>query len=62
MMVCTSIYSVVDGLFVANIVGSDALASINIVMPLFLVLGAFGFMLGTGRQRRGGQDHGGRAG
>mgnify|MGYP000882312389 CR=1 FL=1 len=48
MMVCTSIYSVVDGLFVANIVGSDALASINIVMPLFLVLGAFGFMLGTG--------------
>lgn len=48
MMVFTSIYTVVDGLFVANLVGSDALASINIVMPLFLVLGAFGFMLGTG--------------
>lgn len=48
MMVFTSIYTVVDGLFVANYVGSNALASINIVMPLLLILGAFGFMLGTG--------------
>ena len=48
MMVFTSIYSVVDGLFVSNFVGDDALGAINIVMPLFLILGAFGFMLGTG--------------
>ncbi len=48
MMVVTSIYSVVDGLFVANVVGSNALASINIVMPMFLILGAFGFMMGSG--------------
>ena len=48
MMVVTSIYSVVDGLFVANFVGSNALASINIMMPMFLILGAFGFMLGSG--------------
>ena len=48
MMIFTSIYSVVDGLFVANIVGSNALSSINIVMPLIMIVGAFGFMLGTG--------------
>ena len=48
MMVFTSIYTVVDGLFVANYVGSVALASLNIIMPLYLVIGAFGFMLGAG--------------
>ena len=48
MMIFTSIYSVVDGLFVANVVGSNALASINIVIPLSVVVSAFGFMLGTG--------------
>lgn len=48
MMVFTSIYSVIDGLFVANFVGSNALSSINIVAPLIMILGAIGFMLGTG--------------
>lgn len=48
MMIVTSIYSVIDGLFVANIVGSNALSAINIVTPLFFIVGAFGFMLGTG--------------
>lgn len=48
MMIFTSIYGVVDGLFVSNIVGSNALSSINIVWPLMVVIGAFGFMLGTG--------------
>lgn len=48
MMIFTSIYSVVDGLFVSNLVGSNALSSINIVMPMVIVVGAFGFMLGTG--------------
>lgn len=48
MMVFTSIYTIVDGLFVANYVGSTALASLNIIMPLYLVIGAFGFMLGAG--------------
>ncbi len=48
MMVFTSLYSVVDGIFVSNIVGESALASINIVYPLITVVGAFGFMLGTG--------------
>lgn len=48
MMIVTSIYSVVDGLFVSNVVGDAALAAVNIVYPLPMVLGAFGFMLGTG--------------
>ena len=48
MMIFTSIYSVVDGLFIANLVGSNALSSINIVMPMVIIVGAFGFMLGTG--------------
>lgn len=48
MMIFTSIYSVVDGLFIANCVGSNALSAINIVFPAIMVLGAFGFMLGAG--------------
>lgn len=48
MMIITSIYSVVDGLFVSNVVGDAALAAVNIVYPLPIILGAFGFMLGTG--------------
>lgn len=48
MMIVTSIYSVVDGIFVSNVVGDAALASVNIVYPLPMVVGAFGFMLGTG--------------
>lgn len=48
MMVFTSIYSVVDGLFVANKVGSNAMASISIVMPINMIIGAIGFMIGSG--------------
>lgn len=48
MMVFSSLYVIVDGLFVSNIVGSDALASINIIYPAIMVIGAFGFMLGMG--------------
>ncbi len=48
MMIVTSVYSVVDGLFVSNLVGDRALAAVNIVFPLTMVVGAFGFMLGTG--------------
>ncbi len=48
MMVFTSVYGLVDGLFVSNCVGSNALSSINIVYPLVMIVGAVGFMLGTG--------------
>lgn len=48
MMIFTSIYGVVDGLFISNIVGTDAFASINLIMPAIMILGTIGFMLGTG--------------
>ena len=48
MMIFTSIYSVVDGLFVSNFAGKEALAAVNLVFPLAMALGSIGFMLGTG--------------
>ena len=33
MMICTSIYSVVDGLFVSNLIGENALSAVNIMFP-----------------------------
>ncbi len=48
MMIFTSIYGVVDGLFVSNFVGKTAFASVNFIMPFLMILGTVGFMLGTG--------------
>ena len=48
MMIFTSIYGVVDGLFVSNFVGKTAFAAINLVMPFIMILGGVGFMIGTG--------------
>lgn len=48
MMVFTSIYGVVDGLFVSNFAGKIPFAAINLVMPFIMILGGFGFMIGTG--------------
>ncbi len=48
MMIFTSIYGVVDGLLVSNFVGKTALAAINLVYPVLMICGGFGFMLGTG--------------
>lgn len=53
MMVFSSIYGVVDGVFVSNFVGSEPFAAINLIMPFLMILGAVGFMLGTRRQRVG---------
>ena len=48
MMIFTSIYGVIDGLFVSNFVGKTAFAAFNLIIPFTMVLGAIGFMLGTG--------------
>ncbi len=48
MMVFTSIYGVVDGLFVSNFVGKVPFAAINLIMPFTMILGGLGFMIGTG--------------
>ena len=48
MMVFTSIYGVVDGLFVSNFAGKTPFAAINLVMPFIMIFGGIGFMFGTG--------------
>ena len=48
MMIFISVYSMVDGLFVSNFTGKEALAAVNLVYPLAMALGSIGFMFGTG--------------
>ncbi len=48
MMIFTSIYGVVDGLFVSNFVGKTPFAAVNFIMPFLMMFGALGFMVGTG--------------
>ena len=48
MMLVGSIYSVVDGLFVSNFVGTTAFAALNVIWPAIMLIGAFGLMIGTG--------------
>ena len=48
MMVFTSLYGVVDGLLVSNFVGKTAFAAVNMIWPYVMLLGAVGFLFGTG--------------
>lgn len=48
MMLFTSVYGVVDGFFVSNFAGKTEFAAVNLIMPFPMMLGAFGFMIGTG--------------
>ena len=48
MMIFTSIYTVIDGLFVSNFVGKTPFAALNLIYPLIGILGTVGFMIGTG--------------
>lgn len=48
MMIVISIYSIVDGIFVSNLVGTTAFAALNLIWPPIAVVGAFGTMVGTG--------------
>lgn len=48
MMIMTSIYSIVDGYFVSNIIGKNPFAAVNLVMPVLMAISAIGFMIGTG--------------
>lgn len=48
MMLFISAYSVIDGLFISNFVGPLAFAGLNLIGPITMVIGAVGFMLGTG--------------
>lgn len=48
MMIFTSLYSIVDGFFISNFVGITPFAAVNLIMPVLIILGAVGFMFGTG--------------
>lgn len=48
MIICTSVYGIVDGFFVSNYVGKTPFAAVNLIMPLLMGLGTIGFMIGTG--------------
>lgn len=48
MMVFTSIYGMVDGFFISNFVGRTPFAAINLIYPMFMIIGSVGMMLGAG--------------
>ncbi len=48
MLIFTSVYGVVDGFFVSNFVGKTAFTAVNFIMPFLMIIGAVGFLFGTG--------------
>ena len=48
MSVFMSFYTMVDGLFVSNLIGTNALSSINLVYPIIALVTAISTMLATG--------------
>lgn len=48
MIICSSVYSIVDGFFVSNFVGKSAFAAMNLIMPVLMLVGTIGTMIGTG--------------
>ena len=57
MLLCTSVYSIVDGFFVSNYVGKTPFAALNLVMPVLMGVGTLGRYR---RKRRGLHDAGRR--
>ena len=57
----SSLYSTVDGIFIARLVDTDALSAINITMPMIFLASAIGNVLvakklGEGKQREAQED------
>lgn len=48
MMLFTSMYGVVDGLYLAKFSGKEAFASVTLITPLPLLLGAWAYLVGAG--------------
>ena len=48
MMFVSSAYTIVDGLFVSNLVGKTALASMSLIFPFIMILSSLGIMMGGG--------------
>lgn len=48
MMIFFSLYTIIDGIFVSNFVGANALSSLNIVMPIIWLFSGISVMFATG--------------
>ncbi|HBQ86915.1 MAG TPA: MATE family efflux transporter, partial [Syntrophomonas sp.] len=46
--VANSLYTIIDRLFVGNVVGADAIAGMSLTMPISFVIMAFGMLIGVG--------------
>ena len=51
-MAFASLYQIADGLFVGRFIGEDALAAINLIMPIIMTVFAFSNMIATGASVR----------
>ena len=48
MALMTSVYSIVDGIFVSNFISTTAFAAVNLVIPILTILAIFGYIFGAG--------------
>ena len=48
MMIFMSLYSIIDGIFISRLLGTNALSAANIVYPVISIVFAVGIMLSTG--------------
>lgn len=47
-MAASALFTIVDGIFVGNGIGSDAMAAVNISAPIFMIITGVGLMFGMG--------------
>ncbi len=49
MMVFTSLYTIVDGIFISNFSNNpSSFAAVNLIFPFIMIVGSLGFMMGAG--------------
>ena len=49
MMVFTSLYSIIDGIFISNFSNNpSSFAAVNLIFPFIMIIGSIGFMMGAG--------------
>ena len=48
----SAIYSITDGIFVGHFIGQEALAAVNLVMPIIMIITALADMVATGSSVR----------
>lgn len=51
-MASGALYQIADGLFVGRFIGEDALAAVNLIMPVITMVFAFSNMIATGASVR----------